>query len=274
MSLYHKGAALYVSEITLNVLDLDAVSRFYQDKLFLKVLHKENDTLAMGYQFDKPILRLNQVLFKENNHKLYHFALLVPNEITLSILIQNILRQGYPLDGAADHGISDAVYLKDPEGNGIEIYIDKNPTYWKDVKSNLQKLENKPFDYRKYIDMAPDKPDLEDIILGHIHLHTNRFESMKHFYQTVLKFEDIISLSNVSFLSTVQYHHHIAINTWHQIQDDAFTLGLQKITLSLKNDIDRKQLIKHIQNNVESEIIDQSLYFKDPNDTIIELALK
>jgi len=146
---------------------------------------------------------------------LYHFALLLPDEVELGSFLQHCIDQHIPLAGASDHLVSQALYLSDPEGNGIEVYADRPRQAWQfhdgqlvmdTIRLNASALLRKaqPFD--------SFSPGLR---LGHMHLNVGNLERSMAFYQT-LGMELMVGLAGqADFLSWDGYHHHLGINLWN-----------------------------------------------------------
>jgi catechol 2,3-dioxygenase len=149
---------------------------------------------------------------------LYHFALLVPARADLGVALVTLIEGGYPLEGAADHLVSEAVYLADPEGNGIEIYRDRPRTEW-------PRLDGK-------IEMATDPLDADGLMqegrtrgaerglaggtrMGHVHLNVADLAAAEAFYCGLLGFDLVTRYGeSAGFVSAGGYHHHIGFNTW------------------------------------------------------------
>jgi catechol 2,3-dioxygenase len=145
---------------------------------------------------------------------LYHFALLVPDEVELGSFLQHCLDQHIPIDGASDHLVSQALYLSDPEGNGIEVYADRPRKTWqfRDGQLVMDTIRlNVPALLRKAQSFDGFSPGLR---LGHMHLNVGNLERSMAFYQT-LGMELMVGLAgHADFLSWDGYHHHLGVNLW------------------------------------------------------------
>ncbi len=165
---------------------------------------------------------------------LYHFALLVPDEGELGSFLKHRIDQHLPIDGASDHLVSQALYLSDPEGNGIEVYADRPRETWRfrdgqlvmdTIRLNASALLQKaqPFD--------GFSPGLR---LGHMHLNVGNLEQSLAFYQT-LGMRLMVGLAGqADFLSWDGYHHHLGINLWagrnvRPVEPDAFGIDFYEI---------------------------------------------
>ncbi len=146
---------------------------------------------------------------------LFHLAILYPDAAALGRTLRRLIAEGYPLDGAADHLVSQAVYLRDPEENGLELYIDRPREEWPQKEGELQMGT-------EYLDLEPIlragaelRPRDAGSRIGHIHLQVSNLERSGKFYQTVIGFEVTQrSFPGALFLSAGGYHHHLGINVW------------------------------------------------------------
>lgn len=145
---------------------------------------------------------------------LYHFALLVPNEVELGSFLRHCLDQHVPIDGASDHLVSQALYLSDPEGNGIEVYADRPRETWqfRDGQLVMDTIRlNAPALLRKAQPFDGFSPGLR---LGHMHLNVGDLERSMAFYQTLGMGLMVGIPGQADFLSWDGYHHHLGVNVW------------------------------------------------------------
>lgn len=133
MDKFHQKPNVYVEEVNINVKNLEYSLTFYQNIIGLQILEKTDRRAVLTTDGKAPILTLEQpedVIPKvERTSGLYHFAILLPTRADLSVFLRHLLETGYPL-GAADHYVSEALYLNDPDGNGIEVYRDRPSSEW------------------------------------------------------------------------------------------------------------------------------------------------
>lgn len=219
MSKYHQGHATYPVALTLKIKNVVESKFFYTEILGFSILEANENHINYTINGTDVILKTmidTRASIRVPSQGLYHVAYLFPTQESLAQVIQNIAKHKYPITGAADHGVSDALYLDDPDGHGIELYFDTNPTYWSDIDQYPSKIENKPFDYDYYLSLTV--PPLRKInpmtILGHMHLHTADLPKVSAFYQVVLNYQMIVNIGSAHFLSSVAYHHHLALNAW------------------------------------------------------------
>ncbi len=210
----------HIGAVTLSVADLARSLDYYQHSIGLKLLNKTNDTAALGAG-DRVLLRLREfsgARLVRRATGLYHFALRVPTRRDLARIIQHFFDSGTALGGASDHLVSEALYLSDPDGHGIEMYRDRSRETWFDAQGNLIGGTN-PLDVRGVMsELTADEPawnglpDATD--MGHIHLQVANIADANKFYLGVLGFEPTGQMPSASFISAGQYHHHIGMNTW------------------------------------------------------------
>lgn len=147
---------------------------------------------------------------------LYHFAILVPSRKALGNALLRFAESGNRLQGASDHLVSEALYLADPDGNGIEIYRDRPREQWTYTGQEIDMATN-PLDLQALLDEAdPSAPPMEaGTVIGHIHLHVSDLEGASRFYHGVLGFDVMLHFGpSALFLSAGGYHHHLGLNTW------------------------------------------------------------
>jgi catechol 2,3-dioxygenase len=146
---------------------------------------------------------------------LYHFAIRLPSRRDLGDFVQHLIDRRISVTGASDHRVSEAVYLSDPEGNGIEVYRDREETEWYDDGEIAMTTEAMDLDgvlgersYGPYQGM----PDGTDI--GHIHLHVLDLDASEKFYRDSFGIEKMMDVETAILTSRDGYHHHIGMNTW------------------------------------------------------------
>jgi catechol 2,3-dioxygenase len=212
------SAPLFAATVTLAVRDLAGIAGFYQRLLGLRPLPggpAGRLTLVAG---DRPLLHLVHTpdARSETGHEpgLFHTAFLVPDRQALAAWLQHIAALGVNLQGASDHGVSEAIYLADPEGNGIEVYADRLRADWPVAADGGIGMYTRRLDLRALMAIAPG-PALpgEGTVIGHVHLRANDVPAAEAFY-TSLGMAVVQRVPQASFLSTGGYHHHIAANAW------------------------------------------------------------
>lgn len=213
------AAPMRIGRVTLKVRDLDGVSGFYRDTLGLDVLERTERRATLG-SGSTPLLVLNgdADLAPSDRRQagLFHTALLLPTRADLARWLGNVAEARVPLQGASDHIVSEAIYLADPEGNGIEVYVDRPIPDWLDAQGNIQ--------------MTTDPLDVQDLLaagegtawngfpvngsIGHVHMRVGDTAEADRFYRDVLGFKVTVDYPGASFYGSGGYHHQLAGNIW------------------------------------------------------------
>lgn len=228
-----------IGTVRLNVADLELMLRFYENIIGLRVLDHAAASATLGVG-ETPLLELAHTPERkryQGTTGLYHFAILVPTRRDLALSFRHLLQQQVRLQGASDHMVSEAVYLADPEGNGIEIYRDRPRADW--YRNGQFQMSTLPMDAEGvlnelYRDPSPWQGLPAGTVMGHIHLHVADVREAATWYQERLGMEMMLDVGSAAFLSYDGYHHHIGINNWgvrSAAPDDA--LGLEDFDLHL-----------------------------------------
>ena len=245
---YPYKSHIYLAEVVLNVQNLERQTTFYHQILGLEILLQTEQEVILG-RGEKALVHLRKVQDKtpiRQLYGLYHMALLLPSRQDLADILKHLLEYQIPLVGGADHGYSEAIYLEDLEGNGIEIYWDKPVSEW-DIREDGRIIGvTEELDAQSIYELGRE---LEPFTIaagtrmGHIHLSVNNGRAASQFYQAVLGLSEKFSLPSASWLASGAYHHHLAVNEWggpnlEQRQPDQ--LGLAYFTAEVT---DKEQLV-------------------------------
>ncbi len=211
-----------LQSISLKVKNLDRSSSFYQDHLGFFLHKRESQRAWLGAPGDTFLELLEHPGgdIPRRSTGLYHFAVLLPDRLSLARCLKHMIQTDTPMSGFADHGVSEALYLQDPDGNGIEIYRDRPRSEWP-VKEGRLDMVTEPLRTQQLLDLLVDDPDPwqglpEGTRLGHVHLRVNNISTAETFYRDVLGMELMQRYgSGASFFSYSSYHHHIGVNTWN-----------------------------------------------------------
>jgi len=212
----HPGTTL--GTVRLAVQDLGRAVQFYTQAIGLAVLDEQGPRVSLG-SGDHPVLALEEepgASRRSGTAGLYHLALLLPSRPALARALERLLRAHTPLEGFADHLVSEAIYLSDPEGNGIELYCDRPRESWREPDGRLRMgtYELDPDALLAELERV-GPPEAERLALGHVHLEVSDLAASDRFYVGVLGFELMMRLGHsASFVSAGGYHHHIGYNTW------------------------------------------------------------
>ena len=259
--------------VALNVGNLNEMSDFYQKVIGLTLLKKNQETVLLGAG-SRPLVKLIQVnhpLPRSRKTGLYHTAFLLPSRKELGSALYHYVTTKAPVTGGADHGYSEAIYLTDPEDNGIEVYHDKPREEW-DIRADGEIVGvTEELAAQEVIDLADRNwhgfP--EGTVLGHVHLKVSDLDKTEQFYTDSLG----LSLKNnfgkqAKFFATGDYHHHIGANSWESQQAPAIKendLGLAYFTFYVKNEAEFSRLEKHWQEKKIDYQKEKGLWLRDPN---------
>jgi len=205
--------------VSLTVSDLQRATDFYLSSIGLQLLESDGREAVLGV----PCRELVHLVEKRGAVRLagrsglYHFALLLPSRQALGNALRNLIETKTRMIGAADHLVSEALYLDDSEGNGIEIYRDRPRSEWTYSDGRLR-MDTLPLDYEGiWTKGGGDSPDKlpDGTTMGHMHLHVARIDEAVTFYRDVIGFDLMMTYGpSAAFLSAGGYHHHIGVNTW------------------------------------------------------------
>jgi catechol 2,3-dioxygenase len=217
--------SLRIGAVRLDVGELTRSAEFYEHVLGLPLVAREHDRALLGVDPAHPALELRALAdptpIPPHSTGLFHVAWLHPSRAALAETVRRIARARWPIDGASDHGVSEALYLSDPDGLGIEIYADRPRESWQ-----------RPSDGRgvRMVTLALDIDDLlaqtgEEALsggvaiapgtgVGHVHLKVADVPRAVSFYRDVVGLEEQAMLPSAAFLSAGGYHHHVGLNSW------------------------------------------------------------
>ncbi len=248
----HPTAA--VGAVTLAVADLPRLSRYYQEVIGLQLLSQDDQTAALGID-DQPIVHLLSRPGGRQHPRatgLYHLAILLPSQADLGHWLKHyIATQQRMIDGAGDHLVSEALYLSDPEGNGLEIYRDRPRHTWEFTNGEV-KMDTLPVDIPALLAAAPDTPFTglpAGTRLGHVHLQVDDIPRAVAFYRDILGFDYMTGFPSAAFLAAGGYHHHIGMNTWRSraaAPPPPGSLGLVHYTIVLPDEDARRALLTRL----------------------------
>lgn len=263
-----------LGKVALKVNDLQKMKQFYQEALGLDLMEEKENSVVLGVAADNtPLVELIQLAAPSDRKRttgLFHLAILLPTRADLGSFLYHLLTKKYGIDGASDHGYSEAIYFNDPEGNGIEIYRDKELSAW-DVRPD-GKIEGvtEAMDADGVIGAMVKIYDgiPTGSIMGHVHLTVHDLVETQQFYENVLG----ISLKSdffgqAKFFAAGNYHHHIGSNMWagkHLPAAEENQPGLVYFTWVVADGAAYEALKgRLVQAEVSFEETDNTLIFKD-----------
>lgn len=216
---YQYNSRIHLAEVALNVRDLASQTTFYHQLLGLEILNQSENQVLLGAG-GKPLVKLIQTEDTSNpkqSYGLYHMALLLPSREDLANVFKHLLDLKIPLVGGADHGYSEAIYLEDLEGNGIELYRDKPVVEW-DIREDgriigvTEELSAQDiYELGKEIEPFAIASGTR---MGHVHLSVKNSRESSAFYQESLNLKDKFTIPHASWIASGDYHHHLAVNEW------------------------------------------------------------
>ncbi|HEY4276890.1 MAG TPA: VOC family protein [Conexibacter sp.] len=246
-------AATALGAVRLTVADLAGTAAFYEHVLGLAPLAHDGDTATLGTPSGRGLVELveraDAAPRPRGSSGLFHLALLLPTREDLAVALRRIAQARHPLQGASDHLVSEALYLADPEGNGIEVYRDRPREQWGHEADGDIRMATLPLDLDALIAELPGG-GLQDersaggvpdgAVIGHVHLQVADVEQAEAFYHGVLGFDVVVrSYPGARFVSAGGYHHHLGLNTWASAggpPNTPGTLGLDRYTIVLPDE--------------------------------------
>ncbi|MDG5788336.1 VOC family protein [Evansella sp. AB-P1] len=251
---YFQKPCIYVGEVNINVMDLEKSVQFYQQFIGFSILEKTDSKAILTADGSKPLLTLNKpkdVQRKQTRTTgLYHFAILLPSRVDLSSFFNHVVRSGYEM-GASDHFVSEALYISDPDGNGIEVYRDRPSSEWSWSDGTVS-MATEPLDGQSLLAESDEEWNglPKDSMIGHIHLHVSELEKTEKFYTKGLGFDVVTRYPGALFISTGGYHHHIGLNVWNGIGapvPEKNSVGLQLFTLEFPDEESRQNTVHSLK---------------------------
>jgi catechol 2,3-dioxygenase len=272
-------------EVALAVPDLQRSRQFYEQVIGLHILAQEDQRLSLGAAGGPPVVTLIEEPSATRPPRpstgLYHLAILVPSRADLAHWLQHSASTRWPLQGAADHLVSEAIYLVDPDGNGIEIYRDRPRSEWPYRNGSLQ-MATDPLDVQGLLresHAAPEKWNgmAPGTRLGHVHLRVADVASAQDFYTNRLGFDLVLRYGpSACFVSVGGYHHHIGFNSWESAGADPpppGSAGLRYFSLCLPDEASLEHLTERLESaGMKPERTSLGFLVRDPSQNGILLT--
>ncbi|KTD87883.1 VOC family protein [Paenibacillus etheri] len=272
--------------VQIRVSNLERSLTFYQNVVGLSILRQSGREVEMTADGQNVLLILREieyarVLRPNSVAGLYHFAILVPDRPSLGLVVRNLIASGIEV-GQGDHLVSEALYIQDPDNNGIEIYRDRPKDTWK-------------YDAEGHVVMTTDPVDVDGLlaaseglewnglpagtVIGHVHFHVGNLTKAKEFYVDLLGFDLVANYGSAAmFISAGGYHHHIGLNIWAgqgAPVAPADAVGIDYFTLLLPNDEERTVVVERVQQAGYTVVEENGApTFKDPWNIGIRLITK
>ncbi len=269
-----------IGTITLKVKSLATLVTFYRDNIGLQVHHQDAKSAHLGVG-DDDLLILQEHPdghYSPQSTGLYHFALLLPTRRDLARSLQHLMETNTQLQGASDHGVSEAIYLADPEGNGIEIYADRPRDAW--YENGHFNLVTEALNFGSLMGELNGNSSFEglptDTIMGHIHLYVSDVAQSEPFYRDILGLDVMMNLGymGATFMSFEGYHHHIGANTWRgRIPAKPDSLGLDYFIINLPESVNSDAILSRLeQANIPLHDHEHGILVSDPSNNRIVLS--
>ncbi|MFE4522287.1 VOC family protein [Cytobacillus firmus] len=280
---FHQKPITFVAQVNINVQDLQRSLAFYKEVIGFKVLSKTDRTAELTADGKTALLRIEQPENAEpkmgRTTGLYHFALLLPKRSDLAKIVRHFVEIGLQF-GSSDHLVSEALYLSDPDGNGIEIYIDRSPSDWT-WKNGEVMMTVDPLDFPDLISIGQQqswKGLPAGTVMGHIHLHVAELANTEKFYTEGLGFEAVCRYGTQAlFISSGKYHHHIGLNTWNGVgapQPSENSVGLQSFKLIFENEAAINQAVENLKKlGAAAAVENNKVITEDPSGNRIILGV-
>jgi catechol 2,3-dioxygenase len=263
-------ADAHIGRVRLRVANLDRAVQFYRDVLGLRVHSDEGSRVSLissradgkgshssegGHEIieleERPGISRRPP--RPITTGLYHVALLLPNRRELGRALLGLGQAGYPLRGTSDHGVSESLYLDDPDGNGLEIYADRPRSLWPTRNGEIL-LTVEPMDVDGVLAAGRESTEpwqglSPETVVGHVHLTVSRMDRSVRFYRDVVGFDVMMRTPSLTAVSAGGYHHHLNLNTWAgegAPNDSEQVAGLQGWELKVSGGQERRALIERL----------------------------
>jgi catechol 2,3-dioxygenase len=277
--------ATQVGLVALTVADLERSLAFYTRALGLAELRRDGREVVLGAG-GVPLLLLREQpgalpWMVDAMTGLYHFAVLVPTRVDLGRWLRHYIGQPYPPPGQGDHVVSEALYLRDPDGHGIEVYADRPRETWTWSDGRV-KMGGGPVDVRGLLAEAeragrPWAGMPAGTTIGHVHLQVGDVAEAEAFYHRVLGFDVVAGGETALFVSAGGYHHHLGLNSWHSrgaSPAPADTASLRFYSIALPSEEARAAVLARLEAAGRTgRQVDGATIIEDPWDHAIVLEV-
>ncbi|MEA1834922.1 VOC family protein [Methylobacterium durans] len=269
-----------IGSVTLVAQDLDGLARFYRTALGLVTVSQNADVVRLGVD-ETVLLELRHDPgarpWSPGEAGLFHTAFLLPSRGDLGAWLAHAAERGLHLSGAADHLVSEAVYLTDPEGNGIEVYVDRPSVEWPREEDGTFAMRNDRLDHAGLLRAAPGRwtgmPAGGRV--GHVHLQVGALEPAERFYAGLLGFDVRGRYPGATFLGSGGYHHQLATNVWNSLGAQvrpAGMAGLGEVTLLIETEALATVRARSRDGDLSVEEAREALIVRDPWGTLLRLT--
>ncbi|SFE62482.1 catechol 2,3-dioxygenase [Paenibacillus catalpae] len=275
--------------VKLNISSLAQSLRFYTEVVGLKILEQTDLTAVLTADGKTALVLLEQIpdaiIAPERRRTtgLYHYALLLPNRKELGLALKRLVAHRIPI-GQADHLVSEALYISDPDNNGIEIYADRPRSEWKRDANGDYVMATDPIDWEGLLQEAGEEDITKGLppetVMGHVHLHTVGIPESRAFYNGLLGFDIVGDYTQMRalFISAGGYHHHIGLNVWAGIGAPApspQSTGLDYFTIIFPDSAELSSVLERLlAAGISVQQQDGAAYVTDPSSVRIKLTTR
>ena len=265
-----------IGKVRLRVADIGALSEFYERVVGLRAVERDGEVARLGPEGGRPLIELvsapDAPAAPGFSTGLFHLAILVPDRAELARSLRRVTGTGWRLTGASDHLVSEALYLRDPEGNGIEIYSDRPRNQW-DHDGGELRMATLPLDLEGVLgELGPGDEEANgmaaDTTIGHVHLQVANIPASEGFYNGALGLEVMVrSYPGALFLAAGGYHHHLGLNTWQSEgapPPPEGSLGLDRYELVLPDAAERDAAAARVGETGDPVHTDDGVLARDP----------
>ncbi|MFF2886478.1 VOC family protein [Paenibacillus sp. NPDC057967] len=275
-----------LGEVKLRVSNLERSLKFYEDIVGFRVLSRTESIAELTADGRNVLLVLEEVPNASitplrSSSGLYHFAILLPTRKDLGLSLRRLMDAGAKI-GQADHLVSEALYISDPDLNGIEIYRDRPREQWEYDAQGFVKMATDPIDWEGLLAEAKGSewnglPD--GTVIGHVHFHVGDLHKSKQFYCDAIGFEveaDLMRQMGALFIGAGRYHHHMGLNVWAGAGAPPVKpngTGIEHFTIIVPNATELEETVQRAKRlGVELELREGSWWTKDPNGIALQLV--
>jgi catechol 2,3-dioxygenase len=275
--------SLRIAAVNLAVADLPASTEFYSQVLGLPLLESDEKRALLGAD-GQPALELTALerpaAIPPGSTGLFHVAWLHPSRAALAETVRRIGQARWPFSGASDHAVSEALYLDDPDGLGIEVYADRPRDQWeRGPDGHGVRMVTLPLDVEDLLAQSPGAPApaMQDGTgIGHVHLKVSDVGRANSFYRG-LGFEDQARLPSAAFVSAGGYHHHVGLNSWQSAGGapaGADAPGLRAVLFGLSGEQALAELASAAEGVGEAASRDGTVSVSDPDGIALSFAAR
>jgi catechol 2,3-dioxygenase len=275
-----------IGAVRLTVADLARSRQFYERAIGLQATERDDGTLGLAVAGDDPVIELvadpAASPLDRRATGLYHLAILLPTRHDLALALRRLAEARWPIDGASEHLVSEALYLSDPDGNGIEIYRDRPREEWPHDESGQVQMATEPLDLDGVIAELKGQDDRSDFVprgtrIGHVHLQVSDLADAEAFYSGALGFDVMVrGYPGALFVGAGGYHHHIGLNTWRSAGASPparGSIGLRSFDVELPSHDELERTVERVRAaGVDLERANGTAIVHDPSGNTVRLS--